>query len=132
MGSDSGGPIRLTDLEEEHLGFILMAGDGYPLDTDVFEGECVFMPLPENPEQFDSYPYLLLAEHKRAGEHRYHLTNDGETLKFSITGTLDREVFVTVEKDGWGEWGVRILQERSEQRLGFSHRVKADSEEQDQ
>jgi hypothetical protein len=118
-----GGPIRLTDTNQEHLGFILMAGDGYPLDAAEFEGDCVFMPLPQNPALFEERPYLLLAEHRDAGEHCYRMLKDGSTLRFTIGGPLDREVVVAVGEDGWGEWGCRSGGDQ--ERIGFAHRVQA-------
>ena len=122
MAAGHGGPIRLTDEGEAHLGFILMAGKGYPLDAPAFQGDCVFMPLPRDAALFQGEPYRVLAEHKDAGEHRYALTFDGVTHSFTITSTtLNRAVYVTLGPDGSGEWGTRLGQEH--RRLGLCHRV---------
>ena len=123
MKPESCGPLRLTDANENHLGFILMARDGCPLDVDSFEGDCVFMPLPQDPALFGQRPYLLLADHKDAGEHRYKFTKQGTTLRFEIRGPLDSMIWVLIEKNGWGTWGNR------EEQFGFSHRVNAEREE---
>ena len=127
MKPKSTGPLRLTDANEKHLGFILMAGDGCPLDVDSFEGDCVFMPLPQDPAVFDQRPFLLLADHKDAGEHRYKFTKKGATLHFEISGPLNALIWVIVDDNGWGTWGTRVG-DREEQ-LGFSHRVNADKQE---
>ena len=127
MKAKSCGPLRLTNANEEHLGFVLMAGDGCPLDVDSFEGDCLFMPLPQNPALFEQQPYLLLAEHKDAGEHRYKFMKKDSILHFEISGSLDRILWVLVQENGWGEWGTREGTRR--ERLGFSHRVNAEKAE---
>ncbi len=80
MTSRYGGPIRLSDETDAHLGFVIMAGQGYPLQASKFEGDCVFMALPHDPSLLDTEPYLVLAEHKEAGEHRYELSPTVRTL----------------------------------------------------
>jgi hypothetical protein len=125
MKTGMGGPIRLTDQNNEHLGFILMAGEGYSLDAKEWEGDCIFMPLPQRAALFEGRPYLLLAEHKQAGEHRYRLTTDGKALRFVIRGHPGHEIYVIVGTDGqWGEWGWRSGQ--GQERMGFAHRVDAE------
>ena len=114
-----GGPIRLTNLEQDHLGFILLAGSGYPMDAQEFQGDCVIMPLPQASSLFEEEPYLLLADHKDAGEHRFTLRRSGDQRIFEIRGPVDRELYVTLNPDGWGEWGIQAGGDR--QCLGYSH-----------
>lgn len=119
--SKRGGLIRLTNPDKEHLAFIMMAGDGYPMDVDFYEGDCIFFPLPRKPELFDSPLFSMLVEHKDALQHRYKMKNDGKVMSFEITGALDREIFVTIGEDDWGDWGIR--EGRKRKRLGLANRL---------
>ena len=106
MTAEHSGPLRLTDNDQAHLGFILLAGAGYPADAATFEGDCIVMPLPRDPALFSSEAYLLLAEHKDAGEHRYRMRRDAGVRTFAISGSLTRKLSVVVGADGWGDWSV--------------------------
>ncbi len=46
-------------------------------------------------------------------------------MRFDVSGPLDRHIWLTVGEGGWGEWGVHVG--NLDERLGFSHRVKADN-----
>ena len=62
-----------------HLGFVLMAGN----EGD--QGECVFMPLPQDPKLFDHADYLFLRRFgaKESGEHKWKKT--GELVSIELT-----------------------------------------------
>ena len=113
--------MRLTDANDDHLGFLLMADKECPLDVDTFEGDCVFMSLPERVELFDEEPYLILAEHEDAGEHRYRATRADENFELEISGPLSREILITLGLDGRGEWSIR--DGAAVRKMGFCHRA---------
>lgn len=114
------GPIRLTDNNKEHLGFLLLAGEERAMDDGTFEGECVFMPIPQNPEVMIGGPFRILTEHQKAGDHRYEFSVDGDHGSYLVAGPLERKIRVTLGPEGTGEWG--ICKESTElKRLGFSH-----------
>lgn len=114
------GPIRLTDNNQEHLGFLLLAGEGRPLDDGTFAGECVFMPIPQNPEVMIGGPFRILTEHQKAGEHRYEFSVVDDQANVLVSGPLERRFLITVGPEGTGEWGI-WKDDKEMKRLGFSH-----------
>jgi hypothetical protein len=114
------GPIRLTDNNEEHLGFLLLAGEGRAAEGGKLEGECVFMPIPQNPEVMIGGPFRILTEHQKAGDHQYEFNVSGDRASFFVSGPLERMFLLTLGPDGKGEWGT-CKDDREMRKLGFCY-----------
>jgi len=76
------------------------------------------MPIPRKPEVMAGGAFRLLAEHQKAGDHRYEFRADGDYAALVVSGPLERQFRITLGPDGSGEWGV-WKQGREMKRLGF-------------
>lgn len=123
MNKEYSGPIRLTDNNEEHLGFLLLGGGGRRDDGKIVEGECVFMPIPQNPEVMVGGPFRILTEHQKAGDHRFELRTEDGQATFLVSGPLERRFLITVGPEGKGEWGT-CNADLQMNKLGFCHATK--------
>lgn len=128
MKNNYTGPIRLTDNNDEHLGFLLLAGEGRDLDSGTVEGECVFMPIPQKPEVMMGGPFRILTEHQKAGDHRYEFSVVGDHANFLVSGPLERKFRITLGPGGSGEWGI-CKEDLEMKRLGYSHAMPAKSKD---
>jgi len=108
--------IRLADENNEHLGFILLAGKGCPMAMHSYEGDCIFMPLPQNAALFNERPYLLLSAHKDAGKHRFAFTNAAGTESFRISGVLPQSIWLSRCAELGAHWG--LCHEGKDEKLG--------------
>jgi hypothetical protein len=117
--------IPLQNLEQEHIGFLLLAG--FPADfasaVDHWEGDCVFVALPTKPELFDDPAFRVLADHKDAGEHRVVVNNDGSTISALATAATGAQLFVRLPASAPGTWGTRIA--TTDTQLGYAVRVNS-------
>lgn len=115
--------IPLENKHQQHIGFLLHAG----LPADVlsrvgqWEGDCVFMALPMTPELFEDPAFLLLADHKDAGEHRIAVSNDGSTLSLVATAPHGAQLFVRLPAFASGVWGTRVAD--TDTQTGYAVRV---------
>ncbi len=115
--------IPLQNLDQQHLGFFLPAGLPADFISSVgkWEGDCVFMALPTNPEFFDDPAFLVLSDHKDAGEHRIEVSNDGSTLSLIATAPTGAQLFIRLPVSAPGEWGTRVA--TTDTRMGYAVRV---------
>lgn len=123
MNKEFSGPIRLTDNSGEHLGFLLLGGAGASVEGESLNGECVFMPIPQNPEVMVGGPFRILTEHQKAGEHRFELRMENGQATLLVSGPLERRFLITVGPEGTGEWGT-CKADLQMNKLGFCHATK--------
>jgi len=102
--------IPLQNLNKEHIGFLLHAGlpDAFATTVGQWKGDCVIMALPTQPELFNDPAFLLLADHKDAGEHRITVTNDGSTIAIHAVATTGATLFIRLPQSGPGSWGTLV------------------------
>lgn len=114
--------IPLSNLQQEHLGFMLLAGipDEYRNTEGQWEGDCVFIALPKEAHLFNDPGYLILAGHDHwgLGEHRVTIINDGIKVSYSAVGSDASIIYVSIPLNGVGEWGV--IDRGSTTKLGCS------------
>jgi len=77
LGSNMSYAIQNTN--GEHLGFLLLSGEGE-------NGDCIFRSLPKNPELFESNETKLLYSYQEQGEFQWLVTSDGLKIKHPSTG----------------------------------------------
>ncbi len=102
--------IPLSNLQQEHLGFMLLAGIsvGYHSTMGHWEGDCVFIALPKEAHLFNDLGYLILADHDHwgLGKHRVTIINDGIKVSYSAVSSDASVIYVSIPLNGVGEWGV--------------------------
>ncbi len=81
----------------------------------------MFMALPTKPELFDDPAFLVLADHKDAGEHRIAVSNDGSTLSVTATAPTGAQLFVRLPAAAPGAWGTRVAS--TDTQMGYAVRV---------
>ena len=117
--------IPLQNFQQQHLGFLLLAGipDSYRTAEGQWSGECVFMALPHEASLFDDPAYRVLDAHSHLhlGEHRLSVVNDGEVISMVAAAVDGSELFVRMPLADAGVWGIRGGITEAE--LGFAVKV---------
>jgi hypothetical protein len=115
--------IPLQNLDQQHIGFLLPAG--LPADfaaiVGQWVGDCVFMALPTKPELFNDPAFLVLADHKDAGEHRIVVSNDGSTISVVATAPAGAQHIIRLPGSAPGAWGTRVA--TTDTQVGYAVRV---------
>lgn len=99
--------IALTNNQGKHAGFILVAGvaEDYRQRSGEWQGQCVFMALPNEPAMFSDSAYLELADRKQNGEHSLRVTNDGAVVSMIAADSNGECFYAKLPQQGHGEWG---------------------------
>ena len=117
--------IPLQNHRQQHLGACLMAGlpDDYASTAGIWEGDCVFMALPADPELLEDPSLFILRrhDHVEAGEHAITVTNDGSTVSLLATAPNGEQLFIRLPASGPGVWG--LVTATGEEPLGHAVRV---------
>ena len=72
--------FAIQNKEGEHLGFLLIAGEG-------MNGDCIFRFLPSNPALFSSQDTALLRSYQEQGEFQWQRSSKGLMIKNANTGS---------------------------------------------
>ena len=113
--------VPLLDLQQMHLGFMLVAGapPDYPSTIGHWEAECILMGPPAEAQLIDEPAYAVIAEHHLAGEHRLAIVNDGTTVSFEAHSPDGAVLYLVIPHDALGEWGTQSGATRT--RHGYAH-----------
>ena len=73
------GAIPIQSTNGAHFGFVLLAGNETP------QGECVFMPVPKDPESLTDPNFIFLRRlgAKESGEHKWK--RNGDVVSIELT-----------------------------------------------
>jgi hypothetical protein len=77
--------IAISSLENKHLGFLLLSGEGN-------QGDCIFSLVPKDAKVFDTseFKYLENFGFRQAGEHRW--ISEGHRIKLSLSTGSTAEI----------------------------------------